>query len=111
MEERRAAAWIGASLVIKGDLISSEDMTIAGQVEGDVTAREHTVTIASQANIRGNIVARAVTLHGKVIGSITAAGRIEVGETGSVEGEIKAPRMVVSEGAVLRGRVQLSATA
>jgi len=111
IEERRVAAWIGASIVIKGDLISSEDLTIAGHVEGDVTVREHNLIIAPRARVRGNIIARAVAVHGEVIGTITTEGRVELGETGSVEGEIIAPRMAITEGAVLRGRMQVSAAA
>lgn len=106
-DERRVAAWIGASIVIKGDLNSSEDMTIAGQVQGDVAVREHTLVIAPQARIRGNIVARAVAIHGDVKGTITAERKIEVGETGSVDGDISTPRMVVAEGAVLHGRTRI----
>ena len=111
MEERRVAAWIGASIVIKGDLISSEDLTIAGQVEGDVTVREHSLVIAPQARIRGNVIARAVVVNGKVLGTITSAGRVEVGETGSVEGEISAARIAVTEGAALRGTLRMATPA
>ena len=104
-EERRVAAWIGASLVINGDLTSSEDMTIAGRVEGDVAVREHDLIIAPGASIRGNIVARSVAVHGEVRGTIAANRKVEVGATGSVEGDITAPRMAVAEGAVLHGRI------
>jgi cytoskeletal protein CcmA (bactofilin family) len=110
-EERRVAAWIGASLVIKGDLTSSEDMTLAGQVDGDVTVREHTLVVAPRARIRGNIVARAVVVHGEVLGAITAERRVEVGETGSVDGDITSPRMAVAEGAVLHGRIEVATRA
>jgi cytoskeletal protein CcmA (bactofilin family) len=109
VEERRIAAWIGASVEIKGDLTSSEDLTIAGKVEGDVTVRAHAVTVASQARIRGNITARGVTVHGEVIGTITSEGNVVVGESGNVEGDIRAPRMVVMEGATLRSHVQMPA--
>lgn len=104
-DERRVAAWIGASIVIKGDLTSSEDMTIAGEVEGDVAVRQNTLVIAPQGRIRGNVVARAVAVHGEVLGSITAEQRVEVGESGSVEGDIATPRLAVAEGATLHGRV------
>lgn len=106
--ERRVAAWIGASIVIQGDLTSSEDLTIAGQVEGDVTVREHTLVIAPRARIRGNIVARTVTVHGHVMGAITAARKVEIGESGSVDGDINTPRMVVTEGAVLHGQLEVA---
>ncbi len=108
LEERRVAAWIGASVVIRGDLTSSEDLTIAGQVEGDVAARDHAVVVAPQATIRGDVVARSVTVHGEVLGSITARDAVEVGETGSVDGDIDAPRMAVAEGAVLHGRIKVA---
>lgn len=107
-KERRVAAWIGASIVIKGDLTSSEDMTMAGQIEGDVTVREHNLVIAPGARIQGNIIARTVAVHGQVTGTITAERMVEVGETGSVDGDIITPRMVVAEGAVLRGRLAIA---
>ena len=107
-EERRVAAWIGASLVITGDLTSSEDMTIAGTVEGDVAVPQNTLTIAPGALIQGDVLARNVAVHGRVQGSITARGRVEVGETGSVLGDIRSPRMAVAEGATLHGRLGIA---
>jgi cytoskeletal protein CcmA (bactofilin family) len=104
-EERRVAAWIGASIVIEGSLTSSEDLTIAGRVHGDVTVREHTVVIAPQGRIDGNIVAHSVAVNGDVKGAIRADQKLEIGETGSVDGDITTPRLVVAEGAVLKGRV------
>lgn len=107
-DERRERAWIGASIVIKGDLTSSEDMTIAGRVEGDVTVRDHTLVVAPRARIHGDIIAGAVAVHGQVTGTITAAGKVELGETGSVNGDIIAPRMAVTEGAVVNGRLEVA---
>lgn len=110
-EERRIAAWIGASLVIKGDLTSSEDMTVAGHVRGDVAVSDHSLTISPEGRVSGNIAARSVTVHGEVSGTIAAIQRVEVSATGTVDGDITAPRMVVAEGAVLRGRVDIGAAA
>lgn len=104
-EERRVAAWIGSSLVIKGDLTSSEDITVAGQVEGDVTVKEHKLVVARGATIRGGILARAVEVHGAVVGTITSDGKVEVAATGSVDGDIASPRLVLAEGATLDGRI------
>lgn len=107
-EERRVAAWIGPSIVITGSLKSSEDMTIAGRVEGDVAVPKNTVTIAPRARIDGNIVARSVQVHGELRGDITADRSVEVGETGSVVGKVITPRMSVSEGAVLNGPIEIT---
>lgn len=108
-EERRVAAWIGASVVIKGNVSSSEDMTIAGRVEGDVSVPDHAVVIARSAQIRGNIVARAVVMEGEVRGTITASARVEVAESGKIDGDIVAPRVVVQEGATLNGALNAGA--
>lgn len=104
-EERRVAAWIGESIVIEGNLISSEDLTIAGRVEGDVAVRAHTVTIAPQGRINGNIVADSVAVEGQVTGSVKAGRRLEIRETGTVDGDITTARLVLAEGAVLKGRI------
>jgi cytoskeletal protein CcmA (bactofilin family) len=109
-EERRVAAWIGASILIEGNVTSSESMTVAGRVEGDITVREHALVIAAGGTVRGNIVARDVVVHGEALGSITASARVEVAATGSVHGDISAPRMVLAEGATLHGRIGIAAT-
>jgi cytoskeletal protein CcmA (bactofilin family) len=109
-EERRVAAWIGGSILIKGDLTSSENVTVAGRVEGDITSRDHAVVIAAGGTVRGNIIARDVVVHGEVLGTITAEGRVEVAPTGAVHGDIVAPRMTFMEGATLHGRLGIAAT-
>lgn len=106
-EERRVAAWIGGSLVIKGDITSSEDMTIAGEVEGDVAVKEHKLVVARGATIRGSIVARVVEVHGAVVGTITSDGKVDIAATGSVEGDITSERLVLAQGATLDGRVSV----
>jgi cytoskeletal protein CcmA (bactofilin family) len=106
-EERRVAAWIGSQIVIKGDLTSSEDLTIAGRVEGDVSARAHTLVVAPGASISGNIIARTVSLYGQVTGTITAERKLEVASTGSVDGEVTTPRLVIAEGAELEVRAMV----
>ena len=110
-EERRVAAWIGPSIVIKGDVTSSENMTVAGQVDGDITLAAHVLVIAAGGTVRGNIVARAVVVHGAVLGTITADERVEVATTGAVHGDIIAPRMMLAEGATLHGRIGIRETA
>jgi cytoskeletal protein CcmA (bactofilin family) len=108
--ERRTVAWLGRSVVVKGDLVSSEDLMISGQIEGTIMAKDHALVIGPEAVIRADIQARSVTIHGKVVGQITAGERIEVGASGSVKGNLTAPRMAVSEGAVLQGRVGVGST-
>jgi cytoskeletal protein CcmA (bactofilin family) len=104
-EERRLVAWVGKSVIFKGDLISSEDMTIDGRVEGTIEVRDHRLTIGPDADIRADIVAKTVIVCGKLTGTITAHYKVDIRETGRVDGDILSPRLAMADGAVLRGRV------
>jgi cytoskeletal protein CcmA (bactofilin family) len=106
-EERRVAAWIGKSVIFKGDLISSEELTIDGRVEGTIEVRGHGLTIGPDADIRADIVAQTLNVLGAVTGSITAKDKVDIAETGSVEGAILSPRLSMAEGAVVRGQVDV----
>jgi len=104
-EERRVMAWVGKSVVFKGTLISSEDMTIDGQVEGTIEIRDQGLTIGPDADIRADIVARTVTIHGTVIGNIRATDKVDIRETGRIDGDLSSPRIALADGALVRGRV------
>jgi cytoskeletal protein CcmA (bactofilin family) len=103
--ERRTVAWLGKSVVVKGDLTSFEDLMISGRVEGSITAKDHALVIGPEAKIRADIQARAVTIHGEVVGNVSAGERLEIGASGSVKGDVSAPRMAMAEGGVLQGRL------
>jgi cytoskeletal protein CcmA (bactofilin family) len=107
--ERRVVAWVGKSVIFRGELISSEDMTVDGRVEGTIEVREHTLTVGPDAELHADIAADTVHVLGAVIGSITARQKVVIGEQGSVEGDIVAARVAVVDGAVLRGRVETAA--
>jgi cytoskeletal protein CcmA (bactofilin family) len=110
-EERRVTAWVGKSVIFKGDLISSEDMTIDGRVEGTIEVRDHSLVIGPDADIRADIIAKTVTVHGSVTGTITANEKVDIKDSGVVEGDILAPRLAMADGGVLRGRVEAGRSA
>jgi cytoskeletal protein CcmA (bactofilin family) len=104
-EEPRTTAWIGKSVTIKGDVVSAEDLSIDGRVEGTIVVGDHKLTIGAGAAINAELNARAIVISGTVTGNVTATEKIEIRETGSVDGELKMPRLSVREGAMLRGRI------
>jgi cytoskeletal protein CcmA (bactofilin family) len=104
-EPERNVARIGRSVTIKGDVNSSEDLIIDGHVEGTIELSGHCLAVGVGASIVADLVGRVVTISGAVTGSISASEKVEIRETGSVDGDIRAPRVAVFEGAVLRGRV------
>jgi cytoskeletal protein CcmA (bactofilin family) len=101
---------LGKSVVIKGELSASEDLTLDGQMEGRVTLPDHTLTIGPAANIKASISAKAVVIMGAVTGNVTAGEKIEIQATGSVTGDLASPRLMVAEGGHLRGKVEMPLT-
>ena len=104
-------ANIGKSITIKGDLSGNEDLVIEGTVEGRVDLPDNQVTIGANGNVRAEVHAKAVIVIGKLTGNVRGSERIEIQATGSVEGDVSAPRLVVAEGAVLNGSIEMGAAA
>jgi cytoskeletal protein CcmA (bactofilin family) len=105
-DERRTAAWIGKALRIEGTIVSQEHLTIDGQVEGTIEVGDHSLTIGADAVVKAHLRAQTITISGSVIGNVTAAQRIVLQPSASVEGDIVAPRLTIADGAVLKGTVE-----
>ena len=98
---------IGKSVLIKGELSGSEDLTIEGQVEGLIELKEHVLTVGPHGRIRAQIFAKAVVVLGEVVGNIKASDKVSLRNTGVVEGDIVAPRVAIAEGARFRGKIDM----
>ena len=98
---------IGKSVVIKGELTGSEDLTIEGTVEGSINLREHALTIGPNGKIKAQVFAKSVIVLGEVTGNVTASDKVDIRDNGSVDGDIIAPRVAIAEGAHFRGTVDM----
>jgi cytoskeletal protein CcmA (bactofilin family) len=98
---------IGKSVIIKGDLSGSEDLTIEGQVEGKIELRQNILTIGPNGKIKASVFAKAVVVQGEVIGDITATERVDIRDAGSVDGDLSAPRIAIADGAHFRGSIDM----
>ena len=94
-------------MVFKGELTGGENLNIAGHVEGKIILRQHALTVGLTGKVTGEISAKAVIVLGQVTGNITATEKIEMREKSSVEGDIVAPRVAITEGARFRGSVDM----
>ena len=103
----RKVVNIGKSVIIKGELSGSEDLTIEGKVDGEIELRDHVLTIGLNGKIKAQVVAKVVIVMGNVTGSITATGKINIRENAVVEGDISAPTIAISEGAQFRGSIDM----
>lgn len=98
---------IGKSVVIKGELSASEDLTIEGQVEGKVELKQNILTIGANGKIKASVFAKAVIVQGEVHGNITATEKVEIRDAGSVDGDLASPRVAIADGAHFRGSIDM----
>jgi len=98
---------IGKSVVIKGELTGSEDLTIEGHVEGKIELRQNVLTIGPNGKIKAQVFAKSVVILGEVTGNVTASEKVDLRDNGSVDGDIAAPRVAIAEGAHFRGSIDM----
>ena len=98
---------IGKSVVIKGELSGSEDLTIEGHVEGKIELKDNVLTIGPNGRIKAAVFAKAVIVLGEVHGNIAASEKVDIRDGGSVDGDIVSPKVAIAEGAHFRGSVDM----
>jgi|SRR6267143_2499173 len=108
VDERRTAAWIGQGVLVEGRITSSQDLRIDGTVEGTIEVGNHVLIVGARAAVKANLVARSILISGTVIGNVTATDRVDLQATGSVEGDISSPRLMMVDGAIVKGKVNAS---
>jgi cytoskeletal protein CcmA (bactofilin family) len=107
LRQERTTVNIGKSVVIKGELNGSEDLTIEGQVEGKIELRQNILTIGPNGRIKAQVFAKSVVVLGEVTGNVTATDKVDIRDNGSVDGDIAAPRVAIAEGAHFRGSIDM----
>lgn len=93
--------------MVKGALSASEDLIIEGLVEGTIELRQNVLTIGPNGKIIAKILAKSVVVQGNVHGNIAATEKVDIRDSGSVDGDIAAPRVAISEGAHFRGSIDM----
>ena len=101
--------FIGANITIEGTLSGSEPVIVEGSVRGNVRLTGD-LLVGTKARIEATVHARNIIIEGKLTGDVSADERVELVATASVDGNIKAPKIVVAEGARFRGNVDMGST-
>ena len=96
-------AGIPFGVRITGEVTAAEDLVIHGHVEGQVTAPAHHVTIGPGGAVHAKVVARVVTVSGRLEGSITASERVRILADAQARGHVHTPSFALSDGAVFTG--------
>jgi len=101
--------FFGPNVMIEGTVSGSDPITIEGTVKGKINLAGD-LHIGVHARIEATVHARNVTVQGKLSGDVSADDRVELVASASVEGNIKAPKIVVAEGARFRGSVDMGSS-
>ena len=98
---------LSADVEIKGSIKFLHDLTVDGKVEGEITS-SGVLTVGENAEIRGEIKTKSATVYGKVHGNITVEERCELKSRAVLQGDLKAARLVIEEGATFVGKSEVT---
>src|SRR5229473_1796925 len=102
----KAVAAIGPSMIIKGDIISREELYVDGEVEGKLELQQR-LTIGPRGKVKANIRAREVVIIGNVQGNVEVSEKITIQRNGSLIGDIKTAGIVIDDGAYFKGSIDI----
>jgi cytoskeletal protein CcmA (bactofilin family) len=110
MKPAEGSTVIGKSVVVRGELSGNEDLYMDGDLEGTITLTDSRLTIGPNARILADIKVRDLVLFGVLNGNVHATGRIELRQSAVLNGDVFASRLSIEESAVIKGRVELTAS-
>jgi cytoskeletal protein CcmA (bactofilin family) len=99
---------IGPSLKITGEVTSNEDVTIEGAVSGKISLQSGSLTVGPTATVEADAHVSRVTIHGTFTGDVAATERVELTNSANVSGTVVAPAVVLQDGAVFNGMIDVS---
>ncbi len=100
-------ATIGKSVVVRGELSGSEDLYVDGSVEGSISLKGQSLTIGPNGQVRANLEARNVIVHGRVDGNVIASDRVDLRKSASLTGDISTARVAIEDGAYFKGTIDI----
>jgi len=98
---------VGPATAVRGQLAAREDLWIEGQFEGEIQAPAHQVTVSPGGRVRAEVKARSVVIEGDLQGNVIADQMVLVRAGGSMQGDIRAPRVGLEEGCQFQGNVDM----
>ncbi len=102
-----ATTVIGASMVLEGDILGEDSVVVLGNVRGRVSVREE-LTVESSGTLEAEVHAEKTVVHGRLTGQIYADSKVEIGAKGQIEGDIRAPRVLMADGARFSGHIDMA---
>ena len=98
--------FLGPNVTIDGTIGGNEAVLIEGTVRGKINLTSD-LRIGTKARVEAQVHAKNVTIEGRLNGDVSADDRVELIASATVDGNIKAPKIIVAEGAKFRGSVDM----
>lgn len=103
---REGPCIIGSKIEIKGAVNGAEDLVVQGRIEGTITLKKH-LTIEPSGVVEADVEVQDLTVQGEMRGDIVAAQSVSINTNAKVVGNIRAPRVILEDGARFRGSVDM----
>ena len=103
----RGVGLIGKNIRIKGVVRGKEDLVVEGEVDGSISLPEHHLTLERPSRTTAEVKAKNATIRGRHRGNAEAVERIEITSEAVMIGDLRAPRLVIREGAKFRGTIDM----
>ena len=97
---------ISNGIVIDGEVTGEEPLTILGTVKGKISTTQN-LAVEPGATVEADIETQSLSVGGRVTGNVIARERVEVRANGKMVGDIKAPRIIIADGAAFKGNVDM----
>ena len=97
---------LGPTLEIEGEIEGDEDLIVQGRISGKISSKKN-LTVAGSGRVEASVSTRNLSVSGQVVGNVEATERVEVQREGKVIGDIKAPRVIIADGAKFKGNIEM----
>ncbi len=101
-----AETIIGKTLIVEGEITGGEPIMVLGTLKGKVSL-DNRVSVAEGGRVDADITAGVVEVSGVMNGNITVSDRLEIKTGGRMYGDISAPRILISDGALYKGNIDM----
>ena len=105
--DRDNSTCVGETISIEGSISGKGNLIIQGKIKGNIDLNDYQCTVGTKGDVEADIQAQKVTISGKMKGNVIAREKVEITESGDFEGEIKAKRISVEDGAYMKAVVEL----
>ena len=100
-------ATIGASMTVKGEVYSREELHVDGEILGSIEM-QHRLSVGPNGKIKANVKAKEVVVQGSIQGNVESSDKIIIRDKGSLVGDIKTAGIVIEDGAYFKGSIDIT---